>query len=57
VAGTGYASPLRLNGTNYVYSGTSTFQNPYPTSIATTQSSNTNILGNSFGILLHVVGA
>jgi hypothetical protein len=57
VAGTGYANPLRLNGTNYVYSGTSTFQNPYPTSIATTQSSNTNILGNSFGILLHVVGA
>ena len=56
-AGTGYGNPIRVNGTNYVYSGTSTFQNPYPTSIATTQSSTASIAGNSFGILLHVVGA
>jgi hypothetical protein len=57
LAGTGYASPMRPNGNNYVYSGTSTFQNPFPTSIATTQSSTATIAGNVFGILLHVVGA
>ena len=57
LTGTAYGTPIRTNGTNYVYSGTSTFQNPYPTSIATTQSSTASIAGNSFGILLHVVGA
>jgi hypothetical protein len=57
LGGTAYGSPIRPNGSNYVYSGTSTFQNPYPTSIATTQSSTASIVGNLFGILLHVVGA
>jgi hypothetical protein len=56
-AGTAYAGALKLNGNNLVYSGTSTFQNPYPSSIATTQSSTATIAGGGFGILLHVVGA
>jgi hypothetical protein len=56
-AGTAYAGALKLNGNNLVYSGTSTFQNPYPSSIATTQSSTATIVGGAFGILLHVVGA
>jgi len=56
-AGTAYSGVVKLNGSNYVYSGTSTFQNPYPSSIATTQSSTATIAGNSFGILLNVVGA
>jgi hypothetical protein len=57
LAGTQYVSPFRINGTNIVYSGTSTFQNPYPSSIATTQSTTAAIAGASFGMLLQVVGA
>jgi hypothetical protein len=57
LAGTSYGSPFRTNGNNIVYSGTSTFQNPYPSSIATTQSTTASIAGSSFGMLLHVVGA
>lgn len=56
-AGTAYTGVIRLNGSNYFYSGTSTFQDPFPSSIATTQSSTGNIAGNSFGMLLNVVGA
>ena len=57
VTGINYATPIRVNGNNYVYSGTSTFQNPYPTSIASTQSSTSNITMNTFGFALHTVGA
>ncbi|CAB4137411.1 hypothetical protein UFOVP323_24 [uncultured Caudovirales phage] len=57
LAGTLIASPVRTNATNIVYSGTSTFQNPFPTSIASTQSTTASIAGNSFGQTLHVVGA
>jgi hypothetical protein len=57
LSSTQYATPFRTNGNNIVYSGTSTFQNPYPSSIATTQSTTATILGSSFGMLLHVVGA
>lgn len=56
-AGTAYGSAIRNNSSNYVYSGTSTFDNPYPSSIASTQSSTASIAGSTFGILLHVVGA
>jgi hypothetical protein len=52
-----YGTPIRVNGNNYVYSGTSTFQNPYSTSIASTQSSTSNITMNTFGLALHTVGA
>jgi hypothetical protein len=57
VTGINYGTPIRINGNNYVYSGTSTFQNPFSTSIASTQSSTTPILMNTFGFALHTVGA
>jgi hypothetical protein len=56
-AGTSYGVPIKTQNSNIVYSGTSTFQDPFPTSIASTQSSTASIAGNAFGILLHVVGA
>ena len=56
LAGTSYGSSFRTNGQNLVYSGTSTFQNPYPSSIASTQSTTATIAGSSFGILLHTIG-
>ena len=57
VNGINYTTPIRINGNNYVYSGTSTFQNPYSTSIASTQSSTAAIAMNTFGFALHTVGA
>lgn len=52
-----YGTPFRSNANNFVYSGTSTFQNPYTSSIASTQSTTSSIAGATFGMLLHVVGA
>ena len=57
LAGTTYGTPFRTNNSNFVYSGTSTFQNPYTSSIASTQSTTATIAGATFGMLLHVVGA
>jgi len=51
-----YFRPNNGAGSLMVFSGTSSFDNPYPTTIINTQSSLTNIAGNALGMILHTVG-
>jgi hypothetical protein len=53
--GGAYGVPYRLNGSNMVLSGQTTFDNPFSATINTTQSSNAAINGPSLGFVLHTV--
>lgn len=45
----------RNNTNSHVYTGTTTFQNPYPPSLPTTQSTTTTVQTTNLGFLLHTV--
>jgi hypothetical protein len=54
------SSPIRGNnagGTFQAFSGTTTFNNPFSSTINTTQSSTVNFTGNALGFVLHTVDA
>ena len=50
-----YGIAFRNNGSFHAYSGTTTFDNPYSSSLPTTQSTTATINGSALGILLHTV--
>lgn len=55
-----YNGSFRANNaanTLQVFTGTTTFDNPYSSSLPNTQSSSTTVAGNITGFLLHTVGA
>jgi hypothetical protein len=52
-----YTVQQRNNGTWQVFSGQTTFDNPFGTTIASRQSTTTNIAGSNLGIILHTVDA
>lgn len=52
-----YTQQPRYNGNWMVFSGQTTFDNPFGTNLASRQSTTITINGSSLGIILHTVGA
>lgn len=51
------AAGFRNNGNWQVFSATTTFDNPYSTSLGTSQSTTASIAGSNLGMILHTVNA